>query len=208
MNGIVIQLQAEALDVSVDIETLLRKAYLAARKLNLTDFEKWISSEQNGYDKDVPDYRKIGGQIQAWNPMHGWVPVVMHGKMKDFASKMPIPFPISTVSHAYHNSDGSLRITVSGDMNELFNKLTHSIPTEYSFQTTKAEMHTIISAVRNRVLEWALLLEENGIIGEELSFSSAEKDAAASSTVITNYTNNFFSSSDNTRIEQGNEFYK
>ena len=59
-EGIVIQLQREALDENVDIETLLRKAYLVARKLQLKDFEEWISSEQNGYNGDVPDYRTVG----------------------------------------------------------------------------------------------------------------------------------------------------
>ena len=41
-EGIVIQLQREALDENVDIETLLRKAYLVARKLKLKEFEEWI----------------------------------------------------------------------------------------------------------------------------------------------------------------------
>ena len=40
MEGIVIQLQKDALDDSIDIETLLRKAFLVARKLNLEDFKK------------------------------------------------------------------------------------------------------------------------------------------------------------------------
>ena len=78
-EGIVLQLQAEALDENVDIETLLRKAYLVARKLQLRDFENWISLEQNGYKETPPDYRIIGGELQAWNPYQGWIPVVIQG---------------------------------------------------------------------------------------------------------------------------------
>lgn len=62
MEGIVIQLEKEALDESVSIESLLRKAYLVARKLKLSDFEEWINNEQNGYKREVPDYRMIHGE--------------------------------------------------------------------------------------------------------------------------------------------------
>lgn len=48
MEGIVLELEREALDENVSIEVLLRKAYLVARKLKLTDFEEWINNEQNG----------------------------------------------------------------------------------------------------------------------------------------------------------------
>lgn len=75
MEGIVIQLEKEALDESVSIESLLRKAYLVARKLKLSDFEEWINNEQNGYKREVSDYRMIHGEYRAWNPYRGWIPV-------------------------------------------------------------------------------------------------------------------------------------
>ena len=65
--GIVIELQREALDEKISIESLMRKAYLVARKLNLKEFEEWISQEQNGYKQEVPEYRNIAGEIKAWN---------------------------------------------------------------------------------------------------------------------------------------------
>lgn len=204
MDGIILQLQTEALNDSVDIETLLRKAYLVARKLKLKDFEIWITNEQNGYNEGIPDYRTISGQIKAWNPYHGWMPVVMQGSLLDIASKMPIRLPISTISDAYNESDGSIALTVPGSISDFFNKNTDGFPTEYRFYSSKAEMHKIISAVRNKILEWSLLLEENGIIGEGIDFSSFEKDVAAKSAIINNFTNNFYSNSDNTKIEQGN----
>lgn len=37
-KGIVIQLQEDAIDGNVDIEELLRKAYLVAHKLDIKDF--------------------------------------------------------------------------------------------------------------------------------------------------------------------------
>lgn len=49
MEGIVLELQREALSSNGDILSLLRKAYIIARKLDLKDFEKWVSCELNGY---------------------------------------------------------------------------------------------------------------------------------------------------------------
>ena len=202
---IVLQLQAEALDEKTDIETLLRKAYLVARKLKLKDFEEWVSNEQNGYDENPPDYRTIGGEIRAWNPYHGWIPVIMPGKMADLLNKMPMPHPIATISDAYNNSDGSITYTVPGELTELLNNNTNSFQTKFAFHSSKTELRKIISAVRNKILDWSLLLEENGIIGDGLGFTDAEVKAAQESSVINNYTNNFYSTTDNTQIQQGGD---
>ena len=155
-EGIVIQLQREALDESIDIETLLRKAYLVARKLQLKEFEEWISYEQNGYKGDVPDYRIVGGEIKAWNPYHGWIPVVFNGNTSDIFSRMPLGLPIAAISDAYNNSDGSVSFTVPGALTELLNKSDSFLQTNYSFKSSKAELRKIISAVRNRILDWSL----------------------------------------------------
>lgn len=61
----------------------------------------------------------------------------------------------------------------------------------------------ILSAVRNRILEWSIVLEENGIIGEGVSFTEKEKNVAQTTPTIVNYTNNFYSNVDNTQIQQG-----
>ena len=75
--------------------------------------------------------------------------------------------------------------------------------THYCFFSSKSELHRVISAVRNKVLEWSLLLEENDIIGENLKFTEDEIKSAQESPVINNFINNFYSSANNTSIEQG-----
>ena len=202
-EGIVLQLQAEALDGSVDIETLLRKAYLVARKLELKEFEEWISCEQNGYKTSPPDYRIIGVRLKAWNPYYGWTPVVAQGVVEELLNTAPIYNSISFIVDTYNSSEGSITLTVSGKLTELLNNYSGSLPTNYGFQTSKAEFGRIISAIRNKILDWSLLLEKNGIIGEGLTFSEAEVKTAKESSVIYNYTNNFYSTTTNTRIQQG-----
>ena len=78
MSGIVLELQREALSKDANIESLLRKAYVIAKKLKLKEFEDWIQLEQNGYgSREVPEYRYVQGQIKARNPYYGWIPVVL-----------------------------------------------------------------------------------------------------------------------------------
>lgn len=52
LGSVVLELQRDALDRSVPITDLLRKAYVIAKKLHITDFEVWAGQELNGY-KDV-----------------------------------------------------------------------------------------------------------------------------------------------------------
>ena len=131
--GIVIELQREALDESISIESLMRKAYLVARKLNLKDFEEWISQEQNGYKQEVPEYRNIGGEIKAWNPYHGWIPMVLSADITDLISKTPIPTSISEVQDIYNSSEETVCLSVNGTLTEWLNSNTDFIPTKYRF---------------------------------------------------------------------------
>lgn len=202
--GIVIELQREALDESISIESLMRKAYLVARKLNLKDFEEWISQEQNGYKQKVPEYRNIVGEIKAWNPYHGWIPMVLSADIADLISKMPIPTSISELQDVYNSSEGTVCLSVNGTLTEWFNSNIDFIPTKYQFFSTKSELYRIMSTVRNKILEWALLLEENGIAGEGMTFTDVEKKNAQNSQVINNYTNNFYAEVSDIDVKQGN----
>lgn len=201
--GIVIELQREALDESISIESLMRKAYLVARKLNLKDFEEWISQEQNGYKQEVPEYRNIGGEIKAWNPYHGWIPMVLSADITDLISKTPIPTSISELQDIYNSSEGTVCLSVNGTLTEWLNSNTDFIPTKYRFFSTKSELYRIMSTVRNKILDWALLLEENGIVGEGMTFTDVEKEKAQNNQVINHYTNNFYAEVSDIDVKQG-----
>lgn len=74
MDSIVIELQRDALNRQIPVSDLFRKAYVVARKLGVSDFEKWAESELNGYEdmQHIPGYRQITGAVKAWNQYHGW----------------------------------------------------------------------------------------------------------------------------------------
>lgn len=46
--------------------------------------------------------------------------------------------------------------------------------------------------MKNNILDWALTLEESGIVGRDYSFSEEEKKIAQEKTEITNYITNFW----------------
>ena len=59
MTSLVEELQRDALDSSVSVLDLLRKALVVATKLNIDEFKEWIELELKGYSgqETVPDYR-------------------------------------------------------------------------------------------------------------------------------------------------------
>lgn len=203
MEGMVLELERDALDEDVSIEVLLRKAYLVARKLKLTDFEEWINNEQNGYEGEVPEYRMIGGEYKALNPYRGWIPVVLPANVAKVISKVPLHNSISSLYDVYNTSEGSISFTVGAEITEFLNKSSDGFDTKFSFYSSRSEIYRIISTVRNKILDWALLLEENEIYGEGVTFTEKEKEIASTTKVINNYTNNFYGNSSEVDISQG-----
>ena len=133
-NGIILQLQSEALDESVDIETLLRKAYLVAYKLNLEDFINWIKSEQNGYSGNVPPYRLVGGEIKAWNPYNGWIPVVLdNNEFEAILCNRKLGDSISKIIELENKSESTFHIQYNAEINKALDSLCDfPIPTQYA----------------------------------------------------------------------------
>jgi hypothetical protein len=60
-----IRFQAMAIDNHILTSDLLRMAKAIATKLALKDVSEWIGNELNGYSSaEVPDYRKVRGQLK------------------------------------------------------------------------------------------------------------------------------------------------
>ena len=67
---------------------------------------------------------------------------------------------------------------------------------------SKSAIVNIIEQVKNKILDWALLLEENGIRGENLQFSVEEKETVKNAPQIINYVNNFFGDVKDSQIQE------
>lgn len=77
--------------------------------------------------------------------------------------------------------------------------------TKYALFIAVNQIFNIEESVRTAILEWAIVLEENGIIGEGMQFSKEEKEVAATTPIINNYTTNIFGDVSNSQMQQGTE---
>lgn len=202
MNEIVLQLQEDALSSDIDILSLVRKAYLISKKLNLTDFSEWLYYEMNGYygDCDVPDYRIAYGEIKAWNPYHGWIPVVFD-KTTDF-HKREIRDSIASLKSVYDKSGNKhCMYAFPSEVNTFLSK-NAPLTTKYSLFVPNNLIFNIFEQVKNKILDWAIILENNEIKGFDFKFTEEEKERAANTPTIVNYINNFYSDVIDSQIQQ------
>ncbi|MDR4493090.1 MAG: hypothetical protein AB7P17_15280 [Nitrospirales bacterium] len=186
MASLVLELQQSAMSVDQHVKDLLRKAFVVATKLGLEDFQAWCTAEMNGYTSEVPSYRMVKGELKAWNPYNGWIPVIMGDvKSQEILSKRAIGQPIGELEDISLNArSGALQIPLPPRIIETnfsdseFYRL-GMVPT---LLVGKNSVVGILEAVRNKILTWSLDLEKNGILGEDLTFSKKEVQAASNVT--------------------------
>ena len=178
-----LELQRDALDRNVLITELLRKALVVARKLKIDDFEQWVSQELNGYgdSSTVPDYRMITGQVKVWNPYHGWQPMYFkNSEMESILSKRACGQTIAEIESLIKNETkyDSFQMPFSS---EVLSKLRKGIKfnTEITLMTSSTSLVRILEAVRTIILNWSMKLEEDGILGDGMSFTEQEKNKVA-----------------------------
>lgn len=186
MDSLVLEIQRDALDPSVSVLVLLRKALVVAKKLGLQEFQSWIDLELEGYTekKSIPRYRYIQGKLKGWNPYHGWQPVIagdietleLHEELCHYPVGQPISELIDLVQN--RNSYSMLHAHLPGELEAL---LVASLGgrTNVQLRISSAGITGILEAVRDAILRWALKLEEDGILGEGMTFSQREKAVAA-----------------------------
>jgi len=181
MAGLVEAIQNDALNPNVSVSTLLRKVKLAAAKLQLPAVEEWVESELNGYIGQVPEYRRLKGEPRAFNPYRGWIPIGGDPKTVRMISKASTNQSIAAIEDLVASTEdgGYLHQALPP---EVVNALNRSMEFggfgQMSVMIGRAEMAGILDIVRNKVLDWAIELEKQGITGEGLSFDAREKEQA------------------------------
>ena len=177
MGKIVLELQKNAIDPNIDTVTLLRQAYVIAKKLNLTEFEQWVTQELNGYElnAEIPDYRKLSGELKAFNPYRGWIPIIIDiSKAQEILSNYRVK---ESISHLMSVLSAGKGVIVPFPVDVLIQMGFRVDPTisQYSLFLNEHSVESIVETVKNTLLDWSLMLEQNGILGEGLVFSEEEK---------------------------------
>lgn len=185
-----------------NISTILRKSLVVARKLKIIEFEQWVNQELNGFkvpNEEVPEYREFVGKVQYFNLYHGWSPVVIQDEeILDIVSRAKLKQPITEIEDLVKSdSDYLLYQIPQGQQNLLSEFFNETLQFRLTFGKSQAQR--MIDTVRNIILDWALKLEEDGIMGEGLSFSDKEKQEASKQ----NYNiNNFYGNASGIQFQQ------
>jgi hypothetical protein len=176
MASLVLELQAECLS-DVPVTRLLTKAKVIAAKLGLTDTVAWIDSELDGYGNSagLPDYRSVPGELVYFNPLYQSYMAILipQREIAEIFTKHPVPIPISTIEEMKGNKNLYFGLTPA--LMEVVNGLLQGPPLEVRYHTSGAQFVRILDAVRRRIVDWTLKLEQDGILGEGLTFNAEEK---------------------------------
>jgi hypothetical protein len=196
MVGLVIELQRVALDESVPVSSVLRKALVVARKLSLTDFERWARSELDGYDReeDIPDYRRLIVELMARRWPHGWIPVATTDEVLDSWTHRAFIEPLPELEEMLKRADSNSKVEIMlspRSQQQLMRSAGQNF--HFALHLPSGSLAGILSGARHAVLNWALELEERGIVGDGMTFTQKEREAAVmSGSPIINNTNNFY----------------
>ena len=210
MNSLVLELQSEALDPSSSVLDLLRKASLIAYRLDVRELREWVNFELKGYEKysQVPKYRFVDGNLLAYNPVRGWIPVALYDvESADTLLKRPANQPISQlIDIADLPKTGQVLLQFPKKL-ELHLIQQVGLVSSVQLSITTSQIKVILEAVKDIILNWSLRLERDGILGEGMTFSTREREVASHANYhVENLYN--YSSVENamskTKIEQNN----
>jgi hypothetical protein len=182
MGSLILDLQQDALAPVASTTDLLRKTIVVARKLGIGAFEAWAAKELSGYplDADIPSYREIRGEIRAWNPYHGWIPVLLQdASLAERLSTRKCNQGIAELESLLAGSDNDALLHMPfPKANEQRLMSMMELPLVPTLVVSRTALVRTVSTARTMVLDWALRLEQDGILGEGLSFSPAERKRA------------------------------
>lgn len=201
-NSPVLELQNLVSSTDGSITDMLLKAKLIASKLELKVFDDFINKEFLGYKyallgedrKKFPSYRQIRATIVKRDEYYNYVDIDVYNCEDPslFKALLELRWAYVTLSITHLESElssgGTLYLNIPDWL--LWDTPIPTADYQYYFwEIESVKIKEIISAIKFNLLEWALSLERQGILGEGLLFTQKEIDAAPMT--ITNNTNNF-----------------
>lgn len=175
-----------------DVLTVLRKTKRLASKLGRKDISDWLQAETEGYDGEVPDYRMVKTILAVRT--NGYVPagfgLVMDGIKEingfdtpDIPVKESVSDIVTTLEGLARKNHGLYYpIPQTPAMDRLRSRLCSDprFETQLSllFRLNERQVQSIPEKVKDKVLDWALALEEAGVTGDGMTFSAREKEIA------------------------------
>ncbi|OTG73951.1 hypothetical protein B9T23_13150 [Acinetobacter terrae] len=171
-----IALKKMSLDPKAKITDILRHAYAIADNLDLQDFKTWCKSELRGYDdsKDtfLPEYRHIEGTLHAFNIIKG-----SHYMINSDGVTHPMKQAIIFFQEYLSKNQDTFDLIFPTDTQNSLKQVIRNSSDQLSIyqKVDRAAFERVVDNVRTMVLELAIDLEKQGILGEEWEFTEQEK---------------------------------
>jgi AbiTii len=153
----------------------IERALVISKKLGISEIDRWINSELSGYadSGEIPGYRRIRGEVKVRHPYRGWQPLnFSDANLGERLSERKISEKVGELEEIRSSGGAGNRIMI-GFGREITNQLMNGMemPLQPYFHVLHASVVGILDSVRNKLLEWALELEQRGVIGENMTFS-------------------------------------
>lgn len=184
-----------------DVLTVLRKAKRLASKLGVDDINHWLKCERDGYSPGdtLPKYRVVKGHIVY--DTNGFLPAGF-GMVMDGTFNYPggiildhrLPHKMGElVALIMQSQERGYEFTVALRDEEICHALRNGMPPFHADQVTFrlklniGQIRAIPEAVKDKILDWALELEQRGVLGKDMSFNEREKELAHGITTFNIY---------------------
>lgn len=182
MGSLVLDLQADAMDEKKSVVPLLQKARAVSVKLNVATIQDWIQHELEGYPDDlIPNYREVSGNLLCLNPMRGHVPLGINDvDLKKMLTTRLIGDPLPALFDLLNNKSNSRQMLLGFPPEaSAMIKSRMSYPMEPWLAVEISSVQRIVASVKTKILDFALDLEQQGVLGDGMTFSNDEKDRAS-----------------------------
>jgi AbiTii len=190
MVSIILELQEEAANPAISVTSLLRKTLLVASKLKLLDIVAWANLELNGYpgeDDEVPKYRLVRGIVQYCHPYQGWQ--VLHFRdtqIEALCKQMLFLMPVAEIEGVLCDEQ-YIRMSYPPKKQAAIIQLMGGYPFTPALVISKSSIIRILDAIRSRIMEIMLAVEEKGIMGEGLKFTISDQGKVAGMVIQGDY---------------------
>lgn len=185
-NSLVLELQRESIKPNCVVSDLIRKSYLVAKKLHITDIEEWLTNELKGYpleNKDIiPEYRIIHLHIKG-KTHNSWVSATIPLEFNEI-EKFYCFFSVAEIEKLVANKEDYCYIKIHPSYQTILCQICQ-YETDFKGGFHKGTLITILEQIKTKILDWSMELESKGIFGENLMFTKDEKQKA--NTIINNH---------------------
>jgi hypothetical protein len=182
MGSIVLEIQQDALNSGLQVSDILQKGLLVAKKLALSDIEKWITSELYGFGdmEEVPPYRNLRGEVMMLDANSRWQAIAFQDqRLKDFLSQRNLSMSVLEIEKLLLSRTPSAVIGIPFPqvVQEKLMQATGSA-TPPTLVLPYSSLSEILAGVRGALINLMLELEHVGILGEGLKFTDQDRSKA------------------------------